>query len=144
MSSRVRALLVLLAKQAPTFLVLAGLAMVFFWGARNHWRLPSPSTWGKEEEKKEEKPAAGGDPALVLDDDGAEHAGLEHPPAREQSLPQYVEAPAVLAFDHDLYAQLAPKASGAAWRVLRSLGESVKKGDLLALVAAPSVGAAKA
>src|SRR5580704_14233674 len=100
MISRVRALLAFLAQQAPTVLVLAGLAGVFVWGSRNEWKLPSPSTWGKKEEKKEAKPAAGGDPAMVLDDDGARHAGLEYAPARKQSLSQYVEPPAVLAFDH--------------------------------------------
>ena len=120
MTSRVRGLLAILAQQVPTVLVLAALAGIFVWGASNEWRLPSPSAWGKTEEKKEEKPSTDGDPAMVLDDDGASRAGLEYAAAKKQALSQYVEAPAVLAFDHDLYAQLAPRAAGTAWRVLRA------------------------
>jgi cobalt-zinc-cadmium efflux system membrane fusion protein len=144
MSSRIKAVLAWLAKQVPGVVVLGGLAALGVWGHHSGWKLPSPTTWGKEEEK-EEKKDEGKDPgAIVLaDDDSARDAGLEHSAARRQPLAQLVEAPAVLAFEQQRHAQLAPRASGTAWRVLRSAGDPVKAGQLLALVAAPDVGTAK-
>jgi cobalt-zinc-cadmium efflux system membrane fusion protein len=137
----VRAVLAFLLRQIPTVLVLGGLAAVFVWGASNEWRLPFTSP--KEEKKPEEKPEEG-DPALSVSEEGARNAGLEHAPAEERTVEEFVEAPATLDFDHDLYAQLAPRAAGMAWRVDRKVGEFVPKGGLLALVASPTAGTAKA
>jgi cobalt-zinc-cadmium efflux system membrane fusion protein len=150
MSSRARVVASWLLGQAPTLVVLCGLAAVGFWGAANKWELPSLSSlWGgKDKDKDKPDPKDDDDkkdPASVtLDDDGAERAGLEHAPAREQPLDHYVEAPAVLAFDHIRHAEIASPAAGTVWRVLQHEGSAVKKGDLLGLIAAPDVGTAKA
>jgi cobalt-zinc-cadmium efflux system membrane fusion protein len=153
MSSRVRTVLVEIARRVPTLLVLAGLAAVGIWGHNNDWKIPAFAALFKkdddesEKSEKSEKPDDDDRPpgAIVLaSDDAARDAGLENEPARRESVAEYVEAPAVLDFKHSKYAQLAPRASGSAWRVLVSSGAVVKKGDLLALVSAPDLGTAKA
>src|SRR5262249_27227045 len=121
------------------------------YGSAHSWKLssmvpgllPDPEAKEKAEEKQENPSTTPGEVAL-RGDDSAEHAGVETGKARRQALSQYVEAPAVLAFDQTRYAHLAPRVNGTAWRVLRQMGDSVGRGDVLALVAAPEVGKLKA
>ncbi len=149
MFANVRTVLVEIARQAPTVLVLGALAAAGFWGHTHHWKLPSfASLTGKEGEKSEK--TAGDDdakaaPLVVLaSDEAADKAGLEHAPVRTESVKEDVEAPAVLDFVHGKYVQLAPRASGTAWDVSVSEGENVEEGKTLALIAAPELGSAKA
>jgi cobalt-zinc-cadmium efflux system membrane fusion protein len=150
MASRVRSGLFEIARRVPTLLVLAGLAALGILGHHHDWKIPAfASLWKSEKdmpEKTEKSDDDSREPGSVVlaSDDTARDAGLEHEPARRQPLAEYVEAPAVLDFKHSKYAQLAPRASGTTWRVLVSTGGAVKKGDLLALIAAPDLGAAKA
>jgi cobalt-zinc-cadmium efflux system membrane fusion protein len=145
MSARLREALAWILRQTPTVLVLATLAAVGAWGAVNKWELRSFSALWGEEKKKDDKDEEKKDPAsLSLGEDGAQRAGLEHSPASQQPLQGHVEAPAVLAFDHHRHAHLAPRTTGTAWRILRHEGDPVKKGELLALIAAETVGTAKA
>ncbi len=157
MSSRIRIVLVEIARQIPTLLVLGGLFAIGFWGANNNWKLPELPAWWKKADDKSAKSASSDDedggkdekkdpngPLVLTSDDAAQNAGLEHASANRQTLVQYVEAPAVLDFKHSRHAQLAPRATGTAWRVLVSSGMAIKKGDLLALIASPDLGIAKA
>jgi multidrug efflux pump subunit AcrA (membrane-fusion protein) len=154
MPSRARVVLTWLLRQVPTLVVLCCLLAVGIWGRSNEWKLPSWASLsgGKEKDSDKDKDKARAeedeekkDPtAMTLDEDGARNAGLQHAPARQQALSQYVEAPAFLDFDHILHAHLAPRTTGTAWRVLRHEGDIVKKGDVLALIVAESVGKAKA
>jgi cobalt-zinc-cadmium efflux system membrane fusion protein len=150
MSSRVRIVIVEIARRVPTLLVLAGLAAAGVWGHHHGWKVPAFASLWKAEKEKPEKPRDDDDDrkdpgAVVLaSDDAARDAGLEHEPVRRLSLAEFVEAPAVLDFKHSRYAQLAPRAGGTAWRVLASSGAAVRKGDVLALISSPDLGAAKA
>jgi cobalt-zinc-cadmium efflux system membrane fusion protein len=55
-----------------------------------------------------------------------------------------VSAAAEAQYNQDKVARVAPRTTGMMWRVDRSVGQTVKKGDLLALVDAADVGKAKA
>jgi cobalt-zinc-cadmium efflux system membrane fusion protein len=71
-------------------------------------------------------------------------AGLVTEPVVVRRLPEHVTAFGNLAFDHNQFAHLAPRAPGVVWRVLKSVGERVQGGDVLALVEAAEVGKTKA
>jgi cobalt-zinc-cadmium efflux system membrane fusion protein len=147
MSFRIRTVLLAIARQVPTLLVLGGLAAAGILGHHYDWKIPAFSS--KKDEgntpKAEKSDDGGKEPGAVVlaSDDAARDVGLEQEPARRESLAEYVEAPATLAFVQMKYAQLAPRASGTAWRVLSAAGARAKKGDLLALIAAPDLGVAK-
>jgi cobalt-zinc-cadmium efflux system membrane fusion protein len=151
MFSRVRTVLVEIARRVPTLLVLVGLAAAGIWGHHHGWKIPSFASLWKTEKEKTEKSRSDDDDdhknpgsVVLASDDAAHDAGLEHEPVRRLALAEYVEAPAVLDFKHSRHAQLAPRASGIAWRVMASSGNIVKKGDVLALISAPDLGTAKA
>ena len=149
MSSKLQMAESWLLKQGPTALVLCGLLALGVWGHLGEWKLPTFSFLHSSKEKDSDKSRSSqdddNDPAsLTLANGGAANAGLEDAPARQQSLAEYVEAPAVLAFDHIRYAQVSPRVIGTAWRVDRHEGEDVKKGDVLALLASETVGTTKA
>ena len=143
MASRVLGVLGWLARQVPTVLVLGGLVALWLWGASTGWKLDSRKP--PDDDKGEKSSASLLEPGPVeLSAESARLAGVEVEKAREQQVRHAIEAPAVLAFNQALYAHLAPRATGTAWDVLRSVGAGVKKGDVLALVSAPEVSKAKA
>jgi cobalt-zinc-cadmium efflux system membrane fusion protein len=145
MSSHLRPVLAALAGHVPTLLVLAALVGLAAWGHKNGWKM-SPE---KKESKKE-----GGDgeeaspevvrPVTLPDKDTAEKAGFEEEAVGSRAVAETVRASAVLAFDHERYAQLATALPGRAWRAYPEVGAEVKKGDVLALVAAAELGKIKA
>ncbi len=131
-----------LVGRLPAVLVLIALVGVAVWGASNDWRLPeSLQPRPAEPDKKDEEPDDGTSPgAIKLEDDIAALAGVEVEPSRQETVPQEVEAPAVLAYDQARYAHLAARASGAAWRVYKSTGDEVRQGEVLALLSSPEAG----
>ncbi len=136
----------------PTVAVLAGLLAVGLWGAAHDWKPSTMLAWlfPKREDKAKapDKPAE--DRALSPADirlesaEAGNVAGLEVDAARRQPSSAAVEASAVLTYDQTRYAQLAARAHGAAWRVLRNTGDRVRKGETLALVSSPDASKARA
>jgi cobalt-zinc-cadmium efflux system membrane fusion protein len=55
-----------------------------------------------------------------------------------------VSANAEVNYDQTRVAQVAPRASGIAWQVEKQVGDQVKQGEILALIASTDVGRAKA
>jgi multidrug efflux pump subunit AcrA (membrane-fusion protein) len=147
MYSRARAVLAWLAGQVPTVVVLVALVALGAWGAANEWKLPESLRAKKEEEdppKKDDEDGTSPGPVVLASDDSAGLAGVTVGSSRQQIVSQEVEAPAVLAFHPNLYARLAPRAAGAAWRVLKVPGDKVAKGDVLALFSSPDAGKVRA
>jgi cobalt-zinc-cadmium efflux system membrane fusion protein len=142
MFSHARAWLGVLSRQVPTVLVLAALAALGIWGARNDWQLP-PWLRPKQEEpeKKEEEPDEGVSPRPVeVKDDVASLVGIALDESQNKVVAQEVEAPAVLAFYPNRYSRVAPRAAGAAWRVLKSPGDPMGKGEVMALLSSADAG----
>ena len=74
----------------------------------------------------------------------AEEAGLEFAPVRMLPITRTLECNAVVAYDGNRYAQLAPQVPGIVATVEKDLGDRVEPGDVLATITSPAFGAAKA
>jgi cobalt-zinc-cadmium efflux system membrane fusion protein len=73
-----------------------------------------------------------------------DEAGIDITPAWAGPAVEAVSGSAELVFDPARYARLSSRAAGTAWRVLGRVGDTVRVGDVLALVDAAEVGRAKA
>jgi|GEM_PF-5633025 len=94
------------------------------------------------------KTAASGEIAsnvLKFDSPNAlEKAGIEIVPIRVRSMGETILANGMIDFDQHHVARVSGIVSGKVWRVQRRLGDSVKKGEVLALIESVQVGEAKA
>ena len=146
MVSHARTALAWVGERLPTVLVLAALASLGAWGAANDWKLPESLHFGnkdKDEEpsrKEEESDGTSPGPIVLASDDSASLAGVAVDSSRQETVSDEVEAPAVLAFHPARYARLSPRASGTAWQVIKSPGDEVQKGEVLALLSSPEAG----
>jgi cobalt-zinc-cadmium efflux system membrane fusion protein len=142
--------------QLPTVLILALLAGLGVWGARNDWKLPSLGRlWEREAGTGKETAAIRvvadpADPSATApvriefpSEAAVAKAGIATRPVEVHTLARYVTANGMIDYEHGLYAQLTSRTSGTVWRVDKEIGEKIKKGDVLALIDAAEVGRAK-
>jgi cobalt-zinc-cadmium efflux system membrane fusion protein len=151
MPARIPKPLSMLLAPLPTLLTLAVLGGVAWFGYRYEWKVPRLSvllgqrdTSQTEEEKKEEESKTEGPdaplPPVKLDSEEVlKTAGIKLATVERRSVGQYVKANGELDFDQNRYAHLSTRASGNAWSVHKNVGDVVKKGDVLALIAAPEL-----
>lgn len=71
-------------------------------------------------------------------------AGISVTPVEQRSIVEYLEAPGSVTYDQRLLVRLSSRASGTVWSVERRLGDTVSRGDILAVVEAVEVGKLKA
>ncbi len=98
----------------------------------------------EETKKKEEKEVSGSvDQPLPLvplpSEEAAEAAGIKVTAVEERDVGEYVTAFGEIDFDQNRYAHLSSRAAGTAWSVQKNAGDQVKKGEVLALIAAPEL-----
>lgn len=74
----------------------------------------------------------------------AEKLGIEVSPAWITEMSDSVAASGETTFDPTRVAHLSARTAGAAWRVMKRLGQAVHKGEVVALVESAEVGKAKA
>jgi cobalt-zinc-cadmium efflux system membrane fusion protein len=74
----------------------------------------------------------------------AAEVGLEYATIQELPLSRTLECNAIVAYNGNRYAQLAPQVPGIVATVEKDLGERVAPGDVLATITSPAFGAAKA
>lgn len=147
---------------APTALVFLLIGAVAAWGVRTEWKFGNPFTAGEPAGPGEEKgeplgaevtpgPAgqAGGCPLngtrIRLTSPGvADRMGLRVAAVESRPLAVAVTAPAELGYDETRLARLSSRVPGTAVRVEKQIGDSVRKGEMLALIDAAAVGKAKA
>lgn len=100
---------------------------------------------GEEGHDEGEKPEAGhgeeeaGEGEVHLDDEQIAVAGIELATVQSRSLSRSLNLPGEVRFDEDRTAHLVPRASGVVESVAVSLGQQVKAGELLAVIASPQV-----
>ena len=141
-----------LARQVPTVVVLAGLGLLGWWGAAHEWHLGQMFPWlpgrpaptPKPEPEPPQNPSVSPDDVKLDSPDTTAQAGIETGEAKRQGVTHTVRATGVLAFDQTRYAHSAARVSGTAWRVFAGAGKRVVKDEVLALVAAPEAGKARA
>jgi cobalt-zinc-cadmium efflux system membrane fusion protein len=147
-------------------LVLVGL---LWWGRQYKWKVPSLASLrgvaGADESAKVDNPSEdngtevspifSGNSGLKEEEpplfqvrlrskETVRKAGIRTAPVEERALAQYVTANGAIDYDQTEYAELSPRAAGTVWKVLKKAGDPVRKGEVLGLVAAPSVARAKA
>lgn len=147
--------------QVPSVIVFSLLGILLYWGHCYHWKVPRFAQLhgqlvGGDEEEAEEPPEA--DPATVVTpvDEGPVLSRLQLPStdvlrkigvrleaAREQPLDLTVTANGVVGYDQTRVAQLTARVPGIVWRVEKTVGARVRKGDLLAVLDASDVGRTK-
>lgn len=136
------------------FVILAGL---FLWGHHFNWQIPGldDDTKGKhgqtpanrltEVESLSLDPKARTIARIRLPSRAtAAKAGIKVAPVQVRAMTHLVQAHGVIDYDKNRFADLSPRASGIAWDVFKKEGDRVRKGEVLAIVAAAEVGRAKA
>lgn len=76
--------------------------------------------------------------------DAADAAGIDISPAWTGAVTEAVAGSGELSFDPARVTRVTARAPGTAWRVFKQMGDTVRAGDVLALVDAAEVGKAKA
>jgi len=71
-------------------------------------------------------------------------AGLGFGRAEIREMDEFVTANGIVTYDQDHVAQLSARAAGIVWRVEKKVGDTVRKGDVLAILDSVEVGRAKA
>ena len=76
---------------------------------------------------------------LTLSDEQINAAGIQLAEARPQVMALSLAFPGEVRFDEDRTAHIVPRAPGVVEQVLVNLGQAVKKGQLLAVIASPQI-----
>lgn len=87
---------------------------------------------GKEEHKEEEG-------ALRLTEEQIEAAGIVTVPASSRTMSSVVAFPGEIRFDENRTAHIVPRVPGVVEKVLVELGQSVKKGQMLAIISSQQI-----
>ena len=86
---------------------------------------------------------ASGSCVRVASKEAAEKLGIDVAPVWEAAMTESISASGEVSFDATRVARLAARVPGTAWRVTKQIGDSVKAGELLAIIDAGEVGKAK-
>jgi membrane fusion protein, heavy metal efflux system len=152
MYSQLRSLFISVLSHLPAALVLVLLGGVGLLGYFNDWKLPrlfgaapADATEQPSEEAKEAPTVSGPSMRPIrLSDEAIDKSGIETAAVEERPMVQYVHAHGTFDYDQTRYARLSPRAAGVVWQVYRQAGDTVRRGDLLAVVESAEVGKAKA
>ena len=86
---------------------------------------------------------ASGSRVRVASKEAAEKLGIDVAPVWEAAMTETISASGEVSFDATRVARLAARVPGTAWRVTKQIGDTVKAGELLAIIEAGEVGKAK-
>lgn len=80
----------------------------------------------------------------LASDAAAERAGIKTATVAEETIEEGVKAAGEITYDHPLVARLSSRLPGTVWRVVKNLGDPVKRGDVVVVIDAAEVGRTKA
>lgn len=89
-------------------------------------------------------PAAEASGVVQVDSDTKGNSLLEVHPVIERQMEEYVVAPGAVTYVPNGVASLSARVPGTAWRVEKRVGDMVRQGEILVILDASAVGAAKA
>src|SRR5207253_1783857 len=76
--------------------------------------------------------------------DAVGKVGIEVGQAKFQALTRTVTAPGTVDYEPGRYARLSARTPGTVWRVYKEIGDSIQKGEVLALLDSAELGKTKA
>ncbi len=143
-----------IAHSVPTVFILAAMVGIGFWGHHSHWSIPSFGAIKADEGSP--PPADDTSPQAVVSESTSklplvrfdspvdvQTAGLATVVANRTAVDEWVPANAVVAYNSQRVAQLSCPVAGRVHTIRRLIGQTVHKGDVLALIDAQEVGQAK-
>ena len=104
-----------------------GVALALALGLMLSW----PATGFADEDEDEGK--------IELTEQQIQAAGIQLAPAQARSISTVLTLPGEVRFNEDRTSHIVPRASGVVESVMVNLGQSVKKGDLLAVIASQQI-----
>jgi cobalt-zinc-cadmium efflux system membrane fusion protein len=107
-------------------------------------RVKFPSRAGPPSPRGRPRSTAGAKRVEFPSADAVQKSGIRWERAEVRTLSQYVTATGAIDYEPSVYARLTPRASGTVWRVYKEIGQTLRKGDVLALIDSAEVGRAKA
>lgn len=127
--------------------ILTVFAAIGYWGHLTHWQFV---THGSEEHaqshdedaKPSEQPAIG--QVSLSDSAGLSDTGIHVQPATTSGVREFIPAMATVTYNGHRYSQLTTRAEGHVLHVYARVGQTIKKGDVLAIIDSQVVGDAKA
>lgn len=139
-------------------IVLGGLLGALYWGHKTHWSFgghsgevhaaTAPHEGGASHNDADDGPntlaAAGMRPVEFDSVEDVQKAGLAIGHAEIREMDEFITANGIVTYDQDHVAQLSARAAGIVWRVEKKVGDTVQKGDVLAILDSVEVGRAKA
>ncbi len=151
------------SKTAQSFLVFAVLGLIAWFGHAFHWDVSHaiahytqgeahPTDAAKSASTVVAETAADSAPLLVDGDlppiefssqEAAQNCGIGTEAAMERSFDDELSVNAEIGYDETVHAQIASRVSGTVWQVRRRLGDTVKRGEILAIIDSAEVGDAK-
>lgn len=133
------------SKKAIALVLLVGLVLglaIVFWkkdgqtapGQKAHAVQGEPSS-----DEKEGEHAAASDGVIALSEQQIRTAGIATMKATAATIGNLVELPGEVHFNEDRTAHVVPRVAGVAESVAANLGESVRKGQVLAVISSPEL-----
>jgi cobalt-zinc-cadmium efflux system membrane fusion protein len=142
------------ARALSALAVVALLVAAGYWGHATDWtfspgalRPARPAAPRPLEGLATVRPGTADRDEAVITFDSAEavaRAGIDSTPAWTASMTEAVAASGEVRFDPARVARLSARAGGPVWRVFKTVGDTVRAGEVVALVDAPAVGRGKA
>ena len=132
-----------IAPKLQYLLVCVALAGILKLGHATHWSLPALET----PPIPPATPAVKSPPdseSVTLSDSQMRKAGVELYRVERRAVDQTLSVHGVVEYDRNHVAQLSSRVPGIVWRVERKAGESIRRGDVLAIIEAIEVGRIKA
>ncbi|HTI51935.1 MAG TPA: efflux RND transporter periplasmic adaptor subunit [Planctomycetaceae bacterium] len=154
-----------LAAVAANLLTLGCLLGALYWGHKSHWSFSHPKETVAHRstavaDKNRPSTESPNHPVAtngVTDDlpgplravefrspEEARKAGLEVGKAELREMSEFVTANGIVTYDQDHLAQLSARAQGIVWKVQKKIGQTVHKGEVMAILDSGEVGRAKA
>jgi cobalt-zinc-cadmium efflux system membrane fusion protein len=154
-----------LAAVAANLLTLGCLLGALYWGHKSHWSFShadgAVAHGDAAPPHGNHPPGQSADQSSVTSDapegapqpwrpvefssaDAARKAGLELGKAELREMSHIVTANGTVTYDQDHLAQLSARAQGIVWKVQKKIGQTVQKGEVMAILDSGEVGRAKA
>ncbi len=133
--------------------ILLGLIGLGWYGHESHWTLPfvahgpdhhsTQHPFPKKSHSIDVRQLANGELEFASTE-SLRVIGLTTETVRQDRIAEEIPAHGIISYDHRYLARLSSRVPGIVWRVDKFLGDSVQKGDVLAIIEAVQIGNAKA